>query len=423
MKPFEYNPEYKMALVADLIPYARNSRTHTDDQITKVASSIKEFGFLNPVIVDGDNGIIAGHCRILAAKKLGIVEVPTIEASHLSEAQKKAYIITDNRLALDAGWDDEMLKLEIAELDEMDFDLSLTGFNDDELADFLKEDTVGLTDEDAVPELPETPISVLGDIWILGNHRLMCGDSTSIDAVEKLMDGQKADMVFTDPPYGMSYGGGRAKGDNVSFKNRSVGIKAHGMIIGDDLQGDDLLQMVSDSIGNATTLGKEGAAAYICFTWRTYTEFHAALSVIGLEPKACIVWDKKSVGLGNSNYRPQHEFIFYCKGEWHGDKSQADVWYMSRGATGAYVHPTQKPVELIEKAINNSSKSGDIIHDCFGGSGSTLIGCEKTNRYSRLMELDPKYVDVIIKRFELFTGKQAIHAETGKPFNELANGS
>jgi DNA modification methylase len=411
--------EFKKSKTSDLIPYVNNSRTHSDEQVTQLASSMKEFGFTNPVLIDEDGGLIAGHGRVLAAKKLGIEELPSIVLAGLTESQKKAYIIADNQLPLNAGWDLDKLKLEIQNLKELDFDIDLLGFDDDFLSGLLElQPEEGLTDEDAVPELPETPVSVLGDIWILGNHRLMCGDSTSIDAVEKLMDGQKADMVFTDPPYGMSYGGGRAKGDNVSFKNRSGGIKAHGMIIGDDLQGDDLLQMVSDSIGNATTLGKEGAAAYICFTWRTYTEFHAALSVIGLEPKACIVWDKKSVGLGNSNYRPQHEFIFYCKGEWHGDKSQADVWYMSRGATGAYVHPTQKPVELIEKAINNSSKSGDIIHDCFGGSGSTLIGCEKTNRYSRLMELDPKYVDVIIKRWEHFTGKQAIHAETGQPFNE-----
>ena len=207
-----------------------------------------------------------------------------------------------------------------------------------------------------------------------------------------------------------------------SISRGGVLIKAHGMIIGDDLQGDDLLQMVSDSIGNATTSGKEGAAVYVCFTWRTYTEFHTALSGIDLEPKACIVWDKKSVGLGNSNYRPQHEFIFYCKGQWYGDKAQSDVWYMSRGATGAYVHPTQKPVELIERAVTNSSKAGDLIHDCFGGSGSTLIACEKTGRHSRLMELDPKYVDVIVKRWQDYTGKEAILESTNETFEVVSGG-
>jgi len=408
--------------VGDLIPYVNNSRTHSDEQVTQVASSIKEFGFTNPILIDDDGGIIAGHGRLMAAKKLGLVEVPCIRLGHLSEAQRKAYVIADNQLALNSGWDLDTLKLEIDRLGELDFDIELLGFDDDFLTSLMIEEPgEGLTDEDAVPEAPETPTTVEGDVWILGNHRLMCGDSTSIDAVDKLMGEQKSDMVFTDPPYGMSYGGGRAKGDHALNKSGGVLIKSHGMIIGDDLKGDDLLQMVSDSIGNAVNMGKSGGAAYICFTWRTYTEFHGALSAIDLEPKACIVWDKKSIGLGNSNYRPQHEFIFYCAGQWFGDKSQADVWNMTRGATGKYVHPTQKPVELVEKAIINSSKSGDLVHDCFGGSGSTLIACEKTNRHSRLMELDPKYCDVIIKRWQEFTGKQAINEGTGKPYIEMSN--
>ena len=404
--------------VGDLIPYVNNSRTHSDEQVTQVASSIKEFGFTNPILIDDDGGIIAGHGRLMAAKKLGLVEVPCIRLGHLSEAQRKAYVIADNQLALNSGWDLDTLKLEIDRLGELDFDIELLGFDDDFLTSLIiEEPSEGLTDEDAVPEAPETPTTVEGDVWILGNHRLMCGDSTSIDAVDKLMGEQKSDMVFTDPPYGMSYGGGRAAGST----EKGALVKAHGMIIGDDLKGDDLLQMVSDSIGNAVNMGKSGGAAYICFTWRTYTEFHGALSAIDLEPKACIVWDKKSIGLGNSNYRPQHEFIFYCAGQWFGDKSQADVWNMTRGATGKYVHPTQKPVELVEKAIINSSKSGDLVHDCFGGSGSTLIACEKTNRHSRLMELDPKYCDVIIKRWQEFTGKQAINEGTGKPYIEMSN--
>ena len=405
-----------------LIPYARNSRTHSDEQVSEIAASIKEWGFTTPVLVDEESTLIAGHGRLLAAQKLGLEQIPVMTAKGWTDAQKKAYVIADNKLALNAGWDDEMLKIELGELQDLDFDLSLTGFDLEEIANLFPDiDKEGLTDEDAVPDIPEVPVTIQGDVWKLGNHRIMCGDSTSIDAVDKLMNGQKADMVFTDPPYGIAYGGGRAKGDHALNAKGGVLIKSHGMIIGDDLQGDELLQMVSDSIGNATSLGKDGAAAYVCFTWRTYTEFHAALSVIGLEPKACIVWDKKSVGLGNSNYRPQHEFIFYCKGEWHGDKSQADVWYMSRGATSAYVHPTQKPVELIEKAINNSSKSGDIIHDCFGGSGSTLIACEKKNRICRMMELDPKYCDVIVKRWQEFTGKKATLENTKQTFEELHN--
>jgi len=406
-------PDHKRELsyipVDSLIPYASNARTHSDEQVAQIAASIRAFGFTNPLLVDSDNGLIAGHGRLLAARKLGMEEVPAIVLDYLSEAQKRALVIADNKLALNAGWDDELLRVEFDGLAELGFDLDLTGFSLDEINALTPEVlNPGLTDEDAVPGPPETPITVLGDIWVLGRHRLMCGDSTAIDAVESLMDGQSADMVFTDPPYGMSYGGGRARGENS--------LKVHGMIAGDDLSGNDLLQMVSDSVGNAVTLAKSGAASYVCFTWRTYAEFHSALVSVGVEPKACIVWDKKSIGLGNSNYRPQHEFIFYGGGQWYGDKGQSDVWYMSRGATGDYVHPTQKPVELIERALTNSSKPGDVIHDCFGGSGSTLIACEKIGRRAHLMELDPKYCDVIIKRWQDFTGMQAVHAVTGEVF-------
>jgi DNA modification methylase len=406
---------------AKLIPYARNSRTHSDDQVQQIASSIKEFGFTNPILISETDDIIAGHGRLLAAKFLGITEVPCIRLAHLNEQQRKAYVIADNKLALNAGWDDELLALELGELKDAEFDLNLTGFSEDELANLLIQETEeGLTDEDAVPEEPETPVSVEGDVWVLGNHRLMCGDSTSIDAVERLTGGQKVDMIFTDPPYGMSYGGGRARGDHSLDKETGgVNLKAHGEIIGDNLQGDDLLTMVRDAIATARSWAKDGGGTYVCFTWRTYAEFEAALQSCGLEVKNCIVWDKKSIGLGNSHYRPQHEFIFYCGGEWHGDKSESDVWYMSRGSTGDYVHPTQKPVELIERAINNSSKSGDSVIDSFGGSGSTLIACEKLHRHARLMELDPKYCDVTIKRWQDFTGQQAFHQETGKTLKEL----
>jgi len=392
-----------------LIPYAANARTHSDAQVDKIAASIKEFGFNNPILIDQDRGVIAGHGRLMASQKLGLEQVPTIELSHLSDAERRAYILADNRLALDAGWDEEVLALELKRLEE-EIDLSLLGFNDLELATLLDslETEEGLTDEDAVPETPDEPITKLGDVWQLGEHRLMCGDSTLIDSLEVLMAGQKADMVFTDPPYGMKYGGGRAEGANVNFKNRSGGIKAHGMIIGDDFVGDQLIEMIRDSVSAAVISCKSGAAKYVCFPWRTYSEFESALLQVGLKASACIVWDKKSIGLGNANYRPQHEFIFYFKGDsWQGDKAQSDVWYMSRGATGEYVHPTQKPVELIEKAIFNSSKSQDLVIDVFGGSGSSLIACEKTNRVCMMMELDPKYCDVIVQRWQNFTGKTA----------------
>lgn len=411
-------PKIEQRPVAELIPYAANSRTHSDAQVAQIAASIKEFGWTNPILIDGDNTIIAGHGRLMAARKLGLGEVPAIILDHLTKAQQRALVIADNQLALNAGWDIEMLKAEIEDLNLEGFDLGLLGFDDKFLDGLLEpEPSEGLTDEDAIPDVPEQPKTVLGDVWTLGNHRLMCGDSTSVTAFDQLMDGAKADMIFTDPPYGMSYGGGRAQGDDQKFKNRSGGIKAHGMILNDDLQGDDLIALVRDAIATSSAAMKEGGALYACFTWRTYAEFEAGLESCGHKVKACIVWDKKSIGLGNSHYRPQHEFIFYCGGQWYGDKSQSDVWYMSRGATGEYVHPTQKPVELVERALNNSSKAGDVVIDCFGGSGSTLIACEKTNRHARLMELDPKYCDVIIKRWQDFTGQKAIHAETGEAFD------
>lgn len=401
-------PEYKTASVSSLIPYARNSRTHSAEQVSKIAASIKEFGFLNPVIVDGENGIIAGHGRIMAAQKLGIDEVPVVEASHLTDAQKRAYIIADNRLALDAGWDDEMLRVEFADLADAEFDLELTGFGLDEIGMIDPDEAMeGLSDEDAAPEVQDESVTQLGDVWVLGKHRLMCGDSTSIDSVDALMAGSAADMIFTDPPYGMSYDGGRSK-------------KNFGMIKNDDAQGGALVDLVRDAIATARANSKDGASAYVCFPWRTYSEFEAALVSCGLEVNCCIVWDKKSVGLGHQDYRPQHEFIFYSKGgQFYGDRSQSDVWYMSRGNTGAYVHPTQKPVELIEKAISNSSKGGDVVIDCFGGSGSTLIACEKTGRHARLMELDPKYCDVIVKRWQDFTGQEAVLESSGDKFNDI----
>jgi DNA modification methylase len=412
MNPF---PAYKTVSVGKLVPYARNSRTHSPQQVDKIAASIREFGFLNPIIVDGENGIIAGHGRVMAAQKLGLVDLPVIEASHLTEAQRRAYVIADNRLALDAGWDNDLLKVELQDLDSQGFDLTLTGFELGEIGNLLAEPAEGLTDDDAVPEVPAVPVTVEGDVWLLGRHRLMCGDSTSQSAFDALTAGAAADLIFTDPPYGMSYGGGRAAG---SSKKGDL-VKAHGMILNDDLQGDDLIGLVRDALATSISCTKPGAPLYACFTWRTYAEFEAALQGLGREVKACIVWNKQSIGLGNSHYRPQHEFIFYCGGQWYGDKSQSDVWSMSRGATGAYVHPTQKPVELIERALSNSSKSGDIVIDCFGGSGSTLIACEKHGRMARLMELDPKYCDVIITRWQDFTGQAATLEATGKTFEEL----
>lgn len=411
--------------IEKLVPYAKNSRTHSEEQVAQIAASIKEWGFTTAVLVDESGSIIAGHGRVMAARKLGLASLPVMVAAGWTDAQKRAYVIADNKLALNAGWDEEMLALELVELGEIGFDLELTGFNEDEIAALMPvELEPGLTDEDAVPEVQAEPVSKLGDVWLLGKHRVMCGDSTSIDAFSGLMGGNAADMVFTDPPYGMTYGGGRRAGSKPKNREKFCTRANFGVIKGDDLRGEDLTALVRDALLTAKTNCKEGAAFYVCFPWRTYSEFEAGLIDIGLEPSACIVWDKKSIGLGNANYRPQHEFIFYVKGgAWHGDKAQSDVWSMSRAAGADYVHPTQKPVELVERALGNSSKAGDIVVDCFGGSGSTLIACEKTNRQARLMELDPRYCDVIVKRWQEFTGKQAIHADTGKPFAEVTNGN
>jgi len=403
--------EHTEVAVQDLIPYAMNARTHNDAQVAQLAASITEFGFTNPLLVDEGNNLIAGHGRLLAARKLGLNTVPAIVVTDLSPERKRALILADNKLALNAGWDDQVLAAELSDL-AADYG-ELMGFTGDELAKLLKPDVVeGLTDEDATPHLPEEPQSVLGTVWECGNHRVVCGDSTSTTVYESIIDGP-ADLVFTDPPYGMSYGGGRSAGDS----KKGDRVKAHGMIKNDDLTGDSLISLVRDAISTALTFSKPDVPMYCCFTWRTYSEFEEAMAQIGRELKACIVWDKKSIGLGMADYRPQHEFIFYSSGKWYGDKSQSDVWALSRGSTGDYVHPTQKPVELIERALNNSSKAGDIVIDCFGGSGSTLIACEKQSRHARLIELDPKYCDVIVKRWMDFTGQQAFNAETGEAFN------
>lgn len=408
--------------VEALIPYARNSRTHSDEQVAQIAASIREFGFTNPVLVDDEGGIVAGHGRVMAARQIGMTAVPTINVGWLSEQQRRAYVIADNQLAMNAGWDESILAQEVAWLQDQQFNTDLLGFNADFLDGLLAEESatdVGLTDQDDAPSLQAEPVTRLGDVWVMGKHRLMCGDSTSMESFDTLMAGQQADMIFTDPPYGMSYGGGRAAGDHTKFK-RGGGIKAHGMIMNDDLQGEELISLVRDAIATSTACMKKGGALYACFTWRTYSEFESGLEACGHKVSACVVWDKKSIGLGNSNYRPQHEFIFYCGGQWYGDKAESDVWYMSRGNTGAYVHPTQKPVELIERALRNSSKAGDLVIDCFGGSGSTLIACEKNGRYARLMELDPKYCDVIVRRWQAFTGKRAVLESTGQPFPDEA---
>ena len=376
-----------------LIPYINNARTHDDAQVTQIASSIKEFGFNNPILIDKDNGIIAGHGRLMAAKKLGLLEVPTIMLGHLSDIQRKAYILADNRIALNSGWDNELLALELQDLDS-EIDLSLLGFNVDELDALLNpiKLTDGLTDEDAVPDVPVNPVSVLGDVWILGNHRVMCGDSTSIDDVDKLMDKNVVDLIFTDPPY------------NVAFNGRSG---KHDVIMNDNLSINDFNNFIDEVCNTIKAINPK--AYYIWCNWNFYGILQGKLDY-----KTCIVWAKNVFGLGQG-YRHQHEFCLFNGKVDEVIKNESDLWEIKKDHN--YVHPTQKPVALSVRAFGNHIKLLNVL-DLFGGSGSTLIGAEQTGRKAFLMELDPKYCDVIVKRWQEFTGKKAIHADTGLEFIE-----
>ena len=377
----------------DLIPYARNSRTHDDVQVGQIAASIKEFGFTNPIILDEDKGIIAGHGRVMAAKKLKLEDVPCIVVTGWSEAQRKAYVIADNKLSLNAGWNDEMLSIELQDLAAMDFDLSLTGFDETELKDFLiDDDEEGLTDEDSVPELKENPVAIEGDIWVLGNHRLMCGDSTDAGTVALLMDGNKADMVFTDPPY------------NVGFNGRSGKFD---VIKNDDIPEDDFETLINGMVGVVKDL--DPSVYYIWCNWKFY-----GILQTKLDYKTCIVWAKNVFGMGNG-YRHQHEFCLFNGKIDQEIKNESDLWSIKKDHN--YVHPTQKPVDLSVRAFGNHVKLLNIV-DLFGGSGSTLIGCQQTGRNCFMMELDPQYIDVIIKRWQEFTGKEALL--DGKNYDTIA---
>jgi len=383
---------------SDLIPYANNSRTHSDDQINQVASSIKEFGFTNPVLIDEQGGIIAGHGRVMAAKKLGLSEVPTITLEGLTKAQLKAYVIADNQLALNSGWDVDTLKLEIETLQELEFDIDLLGFDEDFLSGLLDEEpSEGLTDDDAVPELPDEPVTVLGDVWQLGSHRLMCGDSTSIDSVEKLMDSNKADMVFTDPPYGVDYKG----------------------INNDDRGG--LSGLLNSVFSNYLLTSKSGASIYCFHSDRCADIFNEEFRLF-FHFSSMIIWVKNSLTLSQTDYQSQHEPCLYGwmdngTHSWHSDRKQTSIWRFDKERVEG--HTTPKPVELVSKAISNSSKGGDLISDFFGGSGSTLIACEKTGRNASVMEIDPKYCDVIVSRWQDFTGKEAVLESSGDKFNDM----
>jgi len=400
--------EIQYVLDTDLVPYENNSRTHSQQQVDQIKRSMREFGFTNPILIDEHNGIIAGHGRLQAAQELDIKLVPTITLKGLTEAQRKAYVIADNQLALNAGWDLDALTKELLTLKNVDYDLSLLGFDDDFLGDILSEVVEGQTDEDAVPEVPDEPVTVEGDVWILGNHRLMCGDSTNIDAVEKLMDGQKADLWLTDPPYNVAYEG-KTK-DALKIQNDSMS----------DL---DFRQFLRDCYVAADFVMKEGAVFYI---WHADSEgynFRGAAMDAGWKVRQCLIWKKQALVMGRQDYHWKHEPCLYGWKEgaghlWAADRKQTTILEFDRPSKNVE-HPTMKPVELFEYQLLNNTKGSDLVLDSFGGSGTTMIAAEKNNRYSRLMELDPKYCDVIITRWQDFTGKQAFH-ETGKSFAEIS---
>jgi DNA modification methylase len=403
-----------------LQPYAKNARTHSDEQIDQIAASIQAFGFTNPILVDGTDGIIAGHGRLLAAKKLNFQDVPVIVLDHLTEDQRRAYIIADNKLALNAGWDDALLAEELARLQDDGFDLALTGFSDEELADLLPridDDEGGTSEADEVPAVPVHPVTRPGDVWVMGRHRLMCGDSLQPDATGVLMGNGQADlaicaMAFTDPPWNIAYG------DNGRRKGRAI--------LNDNQDADSWQAFVADFAGSLSMVTRPGAPVYVVMGANEWPTVDGSLREAGFHWSSTIVWVKDQFVLTRKDYHAQYEPIWYG---WNGgaarlrpveDRTQSDVWHIPRPKVSE-LHPMTKPVQLIERALENSSDPGAVVVDLFGGSGSTLIACESTGRSARLMELDPKYCDVIVQRWQEFTGKTATLMGTGEPFGRRAS--
>jgi DNA modification methylase len=383
-----------------LQPYERNARTHSAEQVAQIAASIVEFGFTNPILVDSNDGIIAGHGRLTAAQGLGLRTVPVVVLDHLSDRQRKAYILADNQLALNAGWDTDLLRGELQHLAEQDFDLSLIGFSDDELADLLpeiEELPPEHADADAVPEPQADPVTKPGDVWLLGKHRVMCGDSTSLTEVKRLMDGKKAEMVFTDPPYGVEY-----------QSNWRDGADKFDVLANDD-QFLDIAPIVE-----AYSTGW----VFIWTSWKVQTKWIELFDGFGY-PTNIVIWHKPGGGMGDltKTFSSDYEVaLVWNRGAELCGKRIGSVWTINKDGASTYVHPTQKPVALPEEALDKTTNRGALVLDLFGGSGSTLIACEKTARQARLMELDPRYCDVIVKRWQQFTGKTAKLEATGEPF-------
>lgn len=394
---------------AKLLPYARNARTHSEAQVAQIAASIAEFGFTNPILAGGDGVIVAGHGRLAAAQKLGLGTVPVVVLDHLSPTQRRALVIADNRIAENAGWDDAMLRVELEALQLEGFDLDLTGFDADALAELLagdEPDFDGQADEDAVPEVSETPISRPGDVWVLGPHRLLCGDSTVAESYDRLLQGEVADMVFTDPPYNVNYA--NSAKDKMRGKDRAI--------LNDNL-GEGFYDFLLAALTCIVAHCRGGI--YVAMSSSELDVLQAAFRAAGGKWSTFIIWAKNTFTLGRADYQRQYEPILYGWPEgatrhWCGARDQGDVWAIKKPQKND-LHPTMKPVELVERAIRNSSRPSNVVLDPFGGSGTTLSAAEKSGRVARLIELDPKYVDVIVRRWEDFTGQTAVCESESPP--------
>lgn len=388
--------EMQLVAVSKLIPYVNNARTHSAEQVMKLRSSLREFGFINPVIIDREFNVIAGHGRILAAKEEGILEVPCVFVDYLTEAQKKAYILADNRMAMDAGWDEELLRIEIEALQSEDFDIGLTGFDESEIADlFGSDDTSGVKDDDydLSAALEKAAFVKRGDIWTVGRHRLMCGDATSSEDVAALMDGKKANLIITDPPYNVAF----ESSDGLSIKN-------------DKMENDKFYEFLLSAFKNMAAHLEKGGSAYVFHADTEGLNFRKAFMDAGFHLSGCCIWVKNSLVLGRSDYQWQHEPVLYGflqngKHYWskNAGRSQTTIWNFDKPKKNKN-HPTSKPLDLLAYPIGNSSQENAIVIDTFGGSGSTLMTCEQTNRVCHTMELDEKYASVILRRYVEDTG-------------------
>lgn len=396
--------EMQLVPLSKLVPYVNNARTHSPEQLAKLRSSLREFGFINPVIIDREFNVIAGHGRIAAAKEEGITEVPCVFVDYLTEAQKKAYILADNRMALDAGWDEELLRIEIESLQGADFDVSLTGFGEDEIADLFAGDSekdVKDDDFDLSAALEKAAFVERGDIWTVGRHRLMCGDATSAEDVAALMDGKKANLIVTDPPYG------------VSFKS-SGGLT----IQNDSMKGDEFYTFLYNSFSCMVEHLESGGAAYVFHADTEGLNFRKAFVDAGFHLAGVCIWVKNSLVLGRSDYQWQHEPVLYGflkngKHPWYSDRKQTTIWNYDKPKRNKN-HPTSKPLDLLGYPISNSSQENAIVLDTFGGSGSTMMACEQTNRICHMMELDEKYASVILRRYVEDTGdSENVYVERG----------